>query len=190
MPDAEQPPFRVPFVDLAAQYAEEEAEILACVEDVFTKGEFVGGASIGEFEAAISKTVGAGHTGALNSGTDALVLALKVLGVGPGDEVITVPNSFVASASCIALVGARPVFVDVDENYNMDPALIEAAITTRTRAILPSTPTVPPDTGRPVRASTTRPTMVRVWAWAASDDANRNSVPRMNNTARFMTCLA
>ena len=73
----------------------------------------------------------------LNSGTDALILALKAIGIGPGDEVITVPNSFVSSTSCIALIGARPVFVDVCEDYNINAALIEQAITPRTRAILP-----------------------------------------------------
>ena len=137
MPDAEQPPFRVPFVDLAAQYAEEEAEILACVEDVFTKGEFVGGAIIGEFEAAISKTVGAGHTVALNSGTDALILTLQAMDIGPGDEVITAPNSFVATAGAIAATGARPVFADVREDLNIDPAAVEAAVTENTRAVIP-----------------------------------------------------
>ncbi len=131
------PVIRVPYVDFAAQYAEERADIHACVDRVFAKGDFVAGAAVAELEAALATKCGVKHAVALASGTDALILALKVLGIGPGDEVITAPNSFVASTSCIALVGATPVFVDVAADQNIDPAKIEAAVTARTKAILP-----------------------------------------------------
>lgn len=127
----------IPYVDLAAQYNAERALIHECVDEVFSAGRFVGGPRIFELEAALAQYVGAQEAVALSSGTDALMLALHVAGVGPGDEVITAPNSFVASAAAIVHVGARPVFVDVREDMNIDPDLVEAAITPRTKAILP-----------------------------------------------------
>ena len=91
-----------------------------------------------QFEAAFAKAVGAKHAVAVSSGTAALHLCLIALGIGPGDEVITTPFSFVASANCILYVGARPIFVDIDEHtLNLDPARLEAAVSERTRAILP-----------------------------------------------------
>ena len=130
-------PARVPYVDFAAQYAEERAVIHACVEQVFSRGDFVGGAAVAELETAVAAYCGTAHAVALGSGTDALILSLRALGIGAGDEVITAPNSFVASASCIVHAGARPVFADVAGDQNLDPEQVEAAITPRTRAILP-----------------------------------------------------
>ena len=127
----------IPYVNLTAQHSPIKSRLLAAVGDVIDHGNFIFGEEVEEFEKRFAALCGGGYAVGLNSGTDALILALKALGVGPGDEVITPPNSFVASASCIALLGARPVFVDVGEDYNIDPDLIEAAITPRTRAILP-----------------------------------------------------
>jgi dTDP-4-amino-4,6-dideoxygalactose transaminase len=128
---------RIPYMNIAAQHAEIKAELLAAMAAVIDKGQFILGDEVGEFERRFAERCGVRYAVAFNSGTDALVLSLRVLGIGPGDEVITVPNSFVATASCIALVGARPVFVDVREDYNMDPAELERAITSKTKAILP-----------------------------------------------------
>ena len=128
---------QVPYVDLAAQHKPIKDELLAAVERVFDHGQFILGTEVDEFEGRFANMSGTSYCVGVNSGTDALILSLKALGIGPGDEVITPPNSFVASASCIALAGARPVFVDVAEDYNIDPTLIEEAITPRTRAILP-----------------------------------------------------
>ena len=126
----------IPFVDLSAQHAPIKAEIMAAVEQVLDHGQFILGAEVEEFEQRFADLCGTSYAVGVNSGTDALILALKALGVGPGDEIITVSNSFVASTGCITLVGATPVFIDVREDYNMDPGLIEAAITGRTKAIL------------------------------------------------------
>jgi len=128
---------RIPYVNIAAQHAEIKAELLAAMAAVIDKGQFILGDEVGEFERRFAERCGVRYAVAFNSGTDALVLTLRVLGIGPGDEVITVANSFVATASCIALVGARPVFVDVREDYNMDPGQVERAITSKTKAILP-----------------------------------------------------
>ena len=127
----------VPYVNLVAQHSPIKEELLEALSQVLDHGQFVLGEEVTEFEQRFANLCGTRFAVGLNSGTDALILGLKALGVGPGDEVITVPNSFVASASCIGLLGARPVFVDVGEDYNMDPSLIEAVITSRTRAILP-----------------------------------------------------
>ncbi len=137
MPDATANIRRVPYVNFPAQYAEERNEIMALVDDVFSKGAFVGGDYIAQLEAAIAEVVGVKHVIALNSGTDALILAMKGFGIGSGDEVITPPNSFVASTAAITAVGAIPVFVDVKPDQNIDPALIKAAISGRTKAIMP-----------------------------------------------------
>ncbi|MBM3546456.1 MAG: DegT/DnrJ/EryC1/StrS family aminotransferase [Alphaproteobacteria bacterium] len=127
----------IPYVNLKAQYAEEKDEIHAAVERVFSKGDFILGEAVAEFERQLSRRFGFDYVVALNSGTDALMLALLALGVGQGDEVITQSNSFVASAATIVQVGARPVFVDVKPDQCMDPAKIEAAITAKTKAIMP-----------------------------------------------------
>jgi dTDP-4-amino-4,6-dideoxygalactose transaminase len=128
---------KVPYVNLPAQHAPIKAALLDAVRKVIDHSQFILGQEVAEFESRFAQLCGVRYAVGVNSGTDALMLALKAVGVGPGDEVITVPNSFVASASCIALIGARPVFVDVREDYNMDPDLVEQAITPRTRAILP-----------------------------------------------------
>lgn len=128
---------QVPYVDMAAQWAEERDELLPIVERVLAGGHWVGGPAIAEFEAAAARLCGVAHAVALNSGTDALVLGMAGLGIGPGDEVITPPNSFVASTAAIVQLGARPVFVDVRDDQNIDPERIEAAMTPRTRVIMP-----------------------------------------------------
>ncbi len=130
-------PREIPFINLIGQHAPIKAELLEAIGAVMDHGLFVLGDEINAFEERFTELCGVRFAVGVNSGTDALILALRTLGVGSGDEVITVPNSFVASTSCIALVGARPVFVDVREDYNMDPAQIEQAITSKTKAILP-----------------------------------------------------
>jgi dTDP-4-amino-4,6-dideoxygalactose transaminase len=130
-------PVRVPYVDIAGQHAPIKAELLEAVGAVIDTGAFVLGPQVAEFEARFAALCGTRYAVGVNSGTDALVIALRTAGVGPGDEVITAPNSFVASATCIALLGATPVFVDVAADYLLDVERIEAAITPRTRAILP-----------------------------------------------------
>ena len=119
---------RVPYVDFPAQFAEEREELMLLLEGVFSRGDFVGGAAIEALEQALSAYLGAAHVVALNSGTDALILGLRALDIGPGDEVITPPNSFVASTAAIVAVGATPVFADVREDQNIDPAAIAADI--------------------------------------------------------------
>lgn len=128
---------KIPYVNLADQHTAIKSELLSAVDAVFSSGQFILGERVREFERRFAELCGVKYTLGVGSGTDALILALQALEIGPGDEVITVANSFVATASCIACVGARPVFVDVRDDYNMDPSLIERAITPRTRALLP-----------------------------------------------------
>jgi dTDP-4-amino-4,6-dideoxygalactose transaminase len=127
----------VPFLDLPAQYEEEREELLPVIERVLRSGHFVGGDDIDLLEAELAEGLGAEHVIALNSGTDALILGLLALGIGPGDEVITPSNSFVASSAAIAHVGAVPVFADVLDDQMIDPDAVAAAITSRTKAIMP-----------------------------------------------------
>lgn len=128
---------RVPYVDLALQHRAIKAELLEAAAGVIDTGMFVLGPQVEAFERQFAALIGVKHAIGVNSGTDALMLSLRALGVGPGDEVITAPNSFIASASAIALTGATPVFVDVDEHGLLDATKLAAAVTPRTRAILP-----------------------------------------------------
>ena len=127
----------IPYVDLISQHSSIKELILTAVEEVLDHGQFVNGEETTAFEKAFTQLCEVQFAVGVNSGTDGLILALHALGVGFGDEVITSPNSFVASSSCISWVGARPVFVDVKEDYNIDPTQIEDKITPRTKAILP-----------------------------------------------------
>jgi dTDP-4-amino-4,6-dideoxygalactose transaminase len=128
---------RIGYVDLPAQFEEERAEILRAVEGVFRRGDFIGGEAVAKLEAELALYLGTPYVVTLNSGTDALILAMKALDIGAGDEVITPPNSFVASTAAIIAVGALPVFADVLPDQNIDPAAVEAAVTPRTKAIMP-----------------------------------------------------
>jgi len=113
-------------------------EIMAAVQEVIRSGRFIMGPNVSAFEQEIAGYLGVKHAVALNSGTDALVIALKALGIGSGDEVITTPFTFFATAEAIGHVGATPVFVDIEEmTFNIDPAKIEAKITPRTKALMP-----------------------------------------------------
>lgn len=128
---------RIPYVDLAQQHALIKSEILAAISEVLDSGQFILGEQVSEFERQFAEICGVRYAVGVNSGTDALIFALKALGIRSGDEVITAPNSFIASATCIRVLGAKPVFVDVRDDYNIDPDQIAAAITAKTKAILP-----------------------------------------------------
>lgn len=129
---------KVSLLDLKAEYAELREEILAAVDRVCRASAFILGEEVEAFEGEFAAFCGARHCVGVNSGTSALHLGLFALGVQPGDEVITTPNTFIATVEAILYCGARPVFVDVDPaTGNIDPRLIERAITSRTRVILP-----------------------------------------------------
>jgi dTDP-4-amino-4,6-dideoxygalactose transaminase len=128
----------VPFVDLKAQYQALKGEMLAAVTGVMERGDFIMGQALTEFEKAFAAYTGSGHCLGVASGTDALYLALQAAGIGRGDEVIVPANTYIATALAVSQTGATPVFVDVRaDSYNMDPELVEARITSRTKAILP-----------------------------------------------------
>lgn len=128
----------VPYLDLRAQYQSIKHEIDAAIASVLDSSQFVLGSEVLGFEQEFAAYCGAAECIALNSGTSALHLALLAAGVGAGDDVITVPFTFVASVAAILYAGARPILVDIDpRSFTMDPAAIEAAITPRTKAILP-----------------------------------------------------
>lgn len=127
----------IPYVNIAAQWASEREELLPLIEGVLASGQYIGGSAVEAFEISAANLCETKHCIALNSGTDALILGLAAMGVGRGDEVITPPNSFIASTAAITHIGAVPVFVDVLDDQNIDPSLIESAITKRTKAIMP-----------------------------------------------------
>jgi dTDP-4-amino-4,6-dideoxygalactose transaminase len=127
---------KVPYIDLSAQHFAIKDELLKEIEKVIISGQFILGPFVEQFEHRFSSLSGAKYNVGVASGTDALILALKVLDIGFGDEVITAPNSFLASASAIALAGAKPVFADVADDFNLDPQKLEAVITGKTRAII------------------------------------------------------
>ncbi|MEZ6057251.1 MAG: DegT/DnrJ/EryC1/StrS family aminotransferase [Planctomycetaceae bacterium] len=128
----------VPMIDLTEQHQAIRDDIQAAVLDIFDSQKFILGETVADFEAQVAAYCDSRQAIGCASGTDALILALMALDIGPGDEVITSPFSFFATASCIHRVGARPVFVDIDPvSFNLDPECVAAAVTPRTRAILP-----------------------------------------------------
>ena len=126
---------KIPYVDLALQHRELKEELLRAVGAVLDSGQFILGEETVRFEEEFAALCGTAHAVGLNSGTDALILAFRALGIGPGDEVITAPNSYLASASSIALTGATVRFADVRADLNLDPEAVARAITPRTKAI-------------------------------------------------------
>jgi dTDP-4-amino-4,6-dideoxygalactose transaminase len=130
-------PARVRFLDLSVTDQGEREAILQAIQAVLDHGRIVVGPEVQEFERQIADLCGRRHGIGVGSGTDALILGLKALGVGPGDEVITTPLSWLATGSAILLNGATPVLGDIDDTLNIDPATIEPLITSRTKAILP-----------------------------------------------------
>jgi len=127
---------KIPFVNLKLQWQLEKNDLLKIIDKIFSKAEFVGGQDIKKFEDNIKKRCNTKYAVALNSGTDALTIGLHLLGVRKGDEVITPPNSFIASTAVIVHLGAIPVFIDVESDQNIDPKKIESAITKKTKAIM------------------------------------------------------
>ena len=128
---------KIPFVDLNLQWKKEKKELLSIIDTTLENDLWVSGKNIERFEKNIAKLCNTKHAVALNSGTDALTLALHLVGVRKGDEVITTPNSFIASAAVIVHLGAIPVFVDVLPDQTMNPQLLEKKITKKTKAIMP-----------------------------------------------------
>ena len=127
----------IPYVNLKKQWEEDRKELLPIIDNVLSTGQYIGGDEVDVFEKNIANLCGVKYAVSLNSGTDALTLALYLCGVGKGDEVITPPNSFIASTAVIVHTGAKPVFVDVQDDQNIDPEKIEKAITKNTKAIMP-----------------------------------------------------
>lgn len=136
MTDGRARAMRVPYSYLREQFADSEP-ILRDIKALLESTEFTLGPPVRQFEEAFAGIIGARHAIGVGTGTDALWLSLKALGVGPGDEVISAPNSFIATTGAIVAAGARPVYVDVADDFNLDPEGIEAAITPRTKALLP-----------------------------------------------------
>ncbi|MGA7149325.1 MAG: DegT/DnrJ/EryC1/StrS family aminotransferase [Microbacterium sp.] len=129
---------KVPFLDLAAQSAEIADEVLPIWQEQLAAGGFIGGAEVDAFEREFAEYIGVDHVVGVSNGTDALELAFRAVGVRPGDEVIMPANTFIATAEAASRIGARPVFVDVDdEHLLMDPDAVESAVTDRTRVIAP-----------------------------------------------------
>jgi dTDP-4-amino-4,6-dideoxygalactose transaminase len=128
----------IKFVDLRAQYNSIRGEVDAAIQGVLDRCDFINGADVAGFEEEFAALCGATHAIGLNSGTDALSIALRALGVGPGDEVITPTHTFVATAEAISAVGARPVLVDINpDTYTVDPMAVSDAVTERTKVVIP-----------------------------------------------------
>jgi len=129
---------QVPFVDLKAQYLSIKNEIDAAISKVIEQTAFIGGEPLNEFERQFAQRYGVKHCISVGNGTDAIYIVLKMLGIGAGDEVITVANSWISSSETISQTGAKPVFVDIHpEYYSLNEELLEGAITSKTKAIIP-----------------------------------------------------
>lgn len=127
----------VPFVDLSAQYHAHREEFDAAFAAVVAKTAFIGGPFVRDFERDFAGAYGVAHCVSCANGTDAIYVALRMLGIGPGDEVLTTAISWISTSETISQTGARPVFVDVDEHVLIDTDRLEACVTPRTRAIIP-----------------------------------------------------
>jgi dTDP-4-amino-4,6-dideoxygalactose transaminase len=131
-------PMSVPLLDLAAQNHPLRAEFMDAIGKVIDSGRFIMGPDVEKLEAALATAIGAKHVIGVSSGTDALLVSLMALGIGPGDTVITTPFSFFATAGAVTRLGARPVFVDIDPaTFNLDPAAAAAAVDSTTKAVIP-----------------------------------------------------
>jgi len=131
-------PWAMDFIDLKTQYRRIKPSVDERIARVLEHGQYILGPEVPELERVLAEFVGTKHCVAASSGTDTLLIALMALDIGPGDEVITAPFTFIATGEMIALAGAKPVFVDIDPgSYNLDPAKLEAAITPRTKAVMP-----------------------------------------------------
>jgi dTDP-4-amino-4,6-dideoxygalactose transaminase len=131
------PKMKIPFVDLHAQYIAHRDVIDAAIADVIQHTAFIGGDAVKRFETDYAAHYGIEHCVSCANGTDAIYIALKMMGIGPGDEVITTAHSWISSSEAVSQTGATPVFVDVDDFYTIDAAKIEAAITPRTKLLIP-----------------------------------------------------
>lgn len=129
--------YKVRFVGYSRQYQQLKSEFDAVFEEIMSGGNFILRRQLQEFERRIAEYVGTKYAIGLNSGTDALDLSARALGFGPGDEIITVSHTFVATVGAIVQCGATPILIDIKDDYNMDSAQIEGAITPRTKAIIP-----------------------------------------------------
>ena len=128
----------IPLIDLKAQYKSISGELDKVVLDVLSSAGYIMGKNVKEFVKEFAEYIGVKHAISVGNGTDALIITLKALGIGKGDEVITSTFTYYASAECISAVGATPVFVDVEKDtFNIDPAKIEEKITSKTKAIIP-----------------------------------------------------
>ena len=129
---------KIPFIDLQSQYQSYKEEIDTAIHTVLDSSQYIMGPSVRELESNLVKYTGAKHAITCSSGTDALLIALLAIGIKPGDEIITTPFTFIASSEVISLLGAIPVFVDIEEDtYNINASEIEGKITDRTKAIMP-----------------------------------------------------
>lgn len=127
----------VRFIDLPKQYQNLRSEIQECLDRVMSSGSFILRQDVEDFETQMADWLGVEAVIGVNSGTDALFLSMRALGIGPGDEVITVAHTFVATVATIVHCGAKPVFVDIGQDFNMDVSILDQAVTTRTKAIVP-----------------------------------------------------
>ncbi|HEY9825773.1 MAG TPA: aminotransferase class I/II-fold pyridoxal phosphate-dependent enzyme, partial [Stenomitos sp.] len=128
----------IPPLNLSRQYQSLQQELESAVLSVLASTQYIGGPSVAQFEQNFASYIGTPFCISCNSGTDALYLALRAFNIGPGDEVITSPFTFIATAEVISMVGATPVFVDIEpQTFNLDPVQVEKAITAQTKAIIP-----------------------------------------------------